>query len=776
MKKRIVALILVVVMSLLALSSCGSFNFAKEDLSAYATFDYADFKAALAKIEIEDGEFTTNEEIREKLTQAKVYNAVVDKIISATKEEERITEGEIGGGDVLYFVYYATLTKVVDEQEVTYTFFGSDMNTSSITASSTKANHVVKLGDHLDPEDDEFLYLVRENLAKAPITDYIYSVKSNSELQDAAVEALKAEKPEATVEEIEAAKKDAIKVKDGDVLYISYTVTYKQTDADGVETEVKESAAYEKITVDASNPLHQKFLEDGAVANYGATFEAFESKDDEGKVTTNKTFEVDGRTYSNLKFLWKVEKEVAPYATFKYTPYTSEKKVAPDNLVSASAEKIDLKDQELTYYVFPVYAIHAPLYSDITAEQLLFHIYGSKLSTTSLEILGEEGYKNGDQTVEDIIKEIAKIFDTKSSIEGNTYYKDGGALKELNDAYNKAVEDGGSKPTAEQQTAIDDAKEALTDKQNELLKAEIAKIVAATNGTDTIGDKVIEEYYDNDYHSLKHAYDEDITKKIHQAVWDLIDEKVKLTGSYPEKLLEEYIDHLYEHYEYEFYKGNYSTSSSSNVSNYDQYNGSFEAYLKATLKLTDMNGLDAALEKEAKSYIDPIIKIYVVSKACEADALKAMTGENSYIELDIKQGLYRVDEESIRETYKDYPDKIEDKIKEANENAEENIEAAREEAKTFVIDDAFMKNYKKDIGSAYYRDLINDYGEINLRAGFQFNKLFYYLTCTDIHYSEEEKHIEAQYVTREDGNTYLSFRTITYTIKVETPETEEEAD
>jgi hypothetical protein len=84
MKTRIVALILTVVMSLLALTSCGSFNFAKEDLTSYATFDYEAFKAALAKIEIEDGDFTTDEETREKLVQSKIYTTIADKIIAAT--------------------------------------------------------------------------------------------------------------------------------------------------------------------------------------------------------------------------------------------------------------------------------------------------------------------------------------------------------------------------------------------------------------------------------------------------------------------------------------------------------------------------------------------------------------------------------------------------------------------------------------------------------------------------------------------------------------------
>ena len=88
MKNRIIALILVVVMSLLALCSCGSYDFADEDIT-YASFDYEAFKAALAKIEIEDGEFTTDEATRLKIAAAKVYNAIVDKKIAEAKEEDR---------------------------------------------------------------------------------------------------------------------------------------------------------------------------------------------------------------------------------------------------------------------------------------------------------------------------------------------------------------------------------------------------------------------------------------------------------------------------------------------------------------------------------------------------------------------------------------------------------------------------------------------------------------------------------------------------------------
>ena len=132
MKNRIIALVLVVVMSLLALSSCGCYDFAGEDLSAYTEFKYADFKKALEAIEIEDGDFTTDEATRLKITAAKIYSAVVDKIVAATEEDERNTtfEEALGLGDVLYFVYYA-VGKDAEGNE--YRFDSAHMDVSYIT-------------------------------------------------------------------------------------------------------------------------------------------------------------------------------------------------------------------------------------------------------------------------------------------------------------------------------------------------------------------------------------------------------------------------------------------------------------------------------------------------------------------------------------------------------------------------------------------------------------------------------------------------------------------
>ena len=54
MKKRIIASMLVVVMLVLALVSCGTYDFTEENLDEYVTFDYDAFVKGLGEIEIEE--------------------------------------------------------------------------------------------------------------------------------------------------------------------------------------------------------------------------------------------------------------------------------------------------------------------------------------------------------------------------------------------------------------------------------------------------------------------------------------------------------------------------------------------------------------------------------------------------------------------------------------------------------------------------------------------------------------------------------------------------
>ena len=720
MKKRIVALILTVVMSLLALTSCGSFNFAEEDLTSYASFDYAAFKAALQALEIEDGDFTTDEATREKLVQSKIYNTIADKIITATKEADRVTKDQLGKGDVLYFVYYA----VDADGNVYYT---SEMKESTITSTTAavKNRHVIKLGE-TNQENKLYVELVKNLVEVENLADYIYDMAEKADLTD-----------------------DELTVKAGDTIVISYSRSYEKTDDDGAKVTVTETAAYETITLSAESEIElvKKFLEEGAVAKVGSNL-AVKNGD-----STSETFEItEGETtykYSNVKVQWKVKTAGQPIATFKYTP-TEKTEVTPDNCRPSTAGKVDLKDKELTYYVYPVYAIHTPAIDEITATDILVYVYGGSLKDTSFEAFEDETYANGDKKLADLLKDAANVYAT--SDKDNAVYGEGTELKKLLDAYNEAYKiSSASGATTEQKETTTKAQEALTEAQRAAFKVVAEKIAACTNGTKTLGDEILEEYEHNTEHSLKETYDSEIAEKIQTAVWNLIDKSVVLSGNYPEKLVKEYKDHLYESYEYEYYKGDFS----STVKNIDKYEN-LNAYLVATLKLASIDELDAALVKEAKAAIDPIIKIFVVAKACEADAVAALPG---YIEADINGGVYNVSLDAYIDAY---GDKGQEKYDEAVKAAEESKQSARDEATMFLVDDAYMNSYKKEVGRAYYRSVVEQYGEINLRAAFQFNRLFYYLTSTNVHLNEDGDHTEVNYV---DGK--LDFRTVKYTLKAD---------
>ena len=760
MKKRIIALVLVVVMSVLTLASCGSFNFVKEDLSAYTTFDYATFKEALKKIVLDEGDFsfTTVEETRQAKVTKAVYEKIADAIVAASKDEDHKVEGTLGAGDVLYYVYYAK------DEATGNVYFSSEMKESAITASSTKADHVIKLGaiDLNDKEDDEIKKLIKENLVpNAELSEFVYSMVLADELQKKAEEDLKETKPDATADEIKAAKEAAIKVKAGDKIVISYNRSYKK-DNNGTTTTVNESAAYETVVINDTDPFLSKFIAEHSVANVGGTLAVFDKMDGE-KVVTKGTFDVEEGeikyTYKDVKILWKVEDEGNHISSFKYT-FKEDKNVTPDNCRETTAAKVNLKDVELTYYVYPVYAIEAPANDAVTAADILKWAIGAgKITAKTFEIFEDEGYlykKDGESDVKitTLVQNILDIYNTTK--ENNEFYKEGTDLQKLNKDYldKKAISDKAGSTSA-QKTETTDAQKALSDKQKEMANAEIDKIAACVKGEDKANDAIVEEYRKDNYHSMKEAYDMAVTQAVQAKVWKLIQDSVKVdTSKLPEKLVKEYKQHLIDSYEYEYYKGDYS----STVSNYDKYD-TFDAYLmsKEVLDCT-ADKIDSKIDAKAREYIVPIVQIYVVSKACEADALKALPG---FIEQDIAGGAYEVDEHSYEEMY---GDNAAEKIAEAKKQAEENEAQAKEDAKVFIIDDAFIKEYKKEIGRAYYRQLTEEYGEINLRASFQFNKLFYYLTSTNIQQSTDgdHKHTEVKYT---EDKTMIDFRLIKYTIE-----------
>ena len=739
MKKRIIALVLVVVMSLLAFTGCSKSVDFVEDISSYAKLkDGVDFMAALQSLKIKDGDFTNDEAKRVENVKAQIYNTVVTGLLNTNPEH--LTTGKVDGGDVLYFVYYA-----VDKDNNVYYF--SNMN----EATAENSGHVIKLGDVKDTE--KVLSALKEALDAKEyenIEQYIYDMYTAAELEkDTKVAATKAAtedceanhtheatedktaeklKMECIQTAVDNAVKEALEITAGKTYVISYTRSYTEN-VDGQDVVNEVTAKYEQVTLDSADPFHKILIDNASLGKIVGVPNA----DEEGKTLTKFTVEKDGKTYtySDVTIRWEVKENVEPFLSFTIKPFTASTAVAPDSAHTSKDGKTNTismdKDTELTYYVYPVYYVDAPAVEEVNGADLLNYVVGSKIKADYFDAFKDATYVEGETStpVNELVAEMVKVFDTKNA----EIYTDGSNLKDCLAAYDKAVADGGSSPTTAQKEAIADAAAALLAEQLKTVAPYVEKINKATTNEET-GDALYNEYYEGIEHTLVEKYNKTIVENVQKAVWTLIKDSVEVTN-YPEKAVKEYYDLIYNDYEYKYYK-----ESTNGVRNVDAY-ATLTDYLVKTLKVADASKVEAAITEEAKAMLKPIIQLYYVASVVEADAVAKMAG---YVESDIAAGAYTTDEEK---------------------------ESARKDAENFYVDKDYMKQYKKEVGRRFYKDVMDQYGELNVRASFQFNKLFYYLTSTELVSTEDggHTHTEAKAVNNE-GIWTIEFRNVKYVIDV----------
>ena len=166
MTKRIISLILVVAMALLVLTGC-SFNYAKKDLTKYATFDAQAFFEYLHNLNITDGDFTTDPATREN----KVNDAIAAALLKVTDANEKKYEGTIGKYDSVYFCYYAVYTDENGEPAILY---AEKMNAGSTTNFQVGLSTLSGLNKAISDK-----LLASENTV-GEIKDYIYSTSYNT--------------------------------------------------------------------------------------------------------------------------------------------------------------------------------------------------------------------------------------------------------------------------------------------------------------------------------------------------------------------------------------------------------------------------------------------------------------------------------------------------------------------------------------------------------------------------------------------------------------------
>ena len=644
MKKRIISLILVVVMSVLTLASC-AYSYTKDNMNKYATFDKAKFLAALAEFEVEDGDFTEDAETRAQ----KVLDTILASLAKAADTDDKKEEGKVGVNDLIYYCYYATATI----KDVEYTFYVDKMKESAAISLQ------LGLGDY----STDFAKKVAEAFKDFEFTaESIYNQVTEGS------------------------------VKNGDIVFLTYTRKYSKTDAEGKVEEITENYVNHRVVLDETNPLHKYLIDNATVGNKISTLDWTAETYDES---------VKG-TYSNLVINWV---ETGSFKTFTDVSYTDAKTETPSFYTGSTATKQDLKDVELTYYVYPVYYVNV---ADITAESIINDIYGKNITLDDLAAIlfgkdyTEHEHEEGEEddtahkllekyeftvetkeiSLEDFVTKLVsaqtKVKETKEAMEAakEKYEKAVKALEEAESTVTEkttALEDAKAKYATEateaNKTAVDAAQKALDEANKKVESAkddveETEKAYLGAEATDTEkaedgarkeyedaasdrnalvtelvatveggADSIVTGYKNNViYVELETAYNSDIETKVATYVYEQLMASVNVT-SYPKKAVKAAYKYLIDSYEYCFYE-NYkldgTSNSSASQSYYKQYEGSFKNFLIQHVVKNEFN-VDAktydeavaAVENAAKAHVAEAIAINLVAQTFNLTLTKA---------------------------------------------------------------------------------------------------------------------------------------------------------
>ena len=691
MKKRIISLILVVAMAFLTLTGC-AYNYAKDDMSKYATLDYQKFYDALQALVITDGDFGTNEEDR----AVKVQDAIAQAILKVTDTTEKVFAGNVEKYDALYFCYYATdaegnvfYASKMDETKPTNIQIGlttlEGLNkaiSAAIPAEdianyiySTSSANVVGKGDVISLSYTKTWKEGEETKTETKSNTY-FTVGEKNKLADAligkqvgvaynGIEITEGDYAGTYTDvKVESIVKDnsTIKVADGDVAYLTYTITFdakgwynEETkkydlpegyDAANVDSDgnYKATVSYEKNTIKAdpadATAETKTLLGQLVDKSVGSTTSSITVKN---VAIGEKTIEVK---YTNVKVNWIVNSTTEGF-TVNYTPYDEELKEDNSNKkteTNVEGEKITLNKVELTYHIFPIYYLNV---EDVNAELIIREFYSTVASTQTKEhehtdddheheteyvfdTLNDTEFKNGDKTLADLVKELVTLYSTLTTKEKTLT----DALKALSTAQSNLAKDTGTSDsdTASLKTKLQNAETAYLTAKKEADEAQtkvdemITKILACKKGETTINEGIVKDYTDYQYDTLETSYKSDIKNKLATQIIEYLNKNVTFKNELPKKAVKNAYNAIMNTYKNDFYEGNYTSSSSSSSTstststetNYKHYNGDFNAYLidKLTSNGT-MNDVKAKIQEQAEKTVKDIIIIYIFADAVE---------------------------------------------------------------------------------------------------------------------------------------------------------------
>ena len=554
MKKRILAMLLVVAMLVLTLASCG-FNYETSDLSAYTEFDKAAFVSALEKLKIEDADFTTDESVREK----KVLDTVNKALAGLADNNAKVVAGTVGANDTLYYCYYCTATVPATEE-------GGEEKSIVVFASYMEESKATKIQFGISDASD-FDKALESAFANVDIKDYVYSTETSKDYE----------------------------LKYGDKVYISYSYNYSYQ-KDGVELTGKGSVNYEELVLDDDGDENTVSFSDKIVGNkIGASIADFTLKEQR-----DGDADLEDVKYTGAKVAWVVKG--GNELTFKDKTYTDTKKVT-----AVDGNSYDLKDIELTYHVFPVYSLKTP---ELDGRRV-FEILESKLTSTLLDCFENKEliYKDTvgvDHTMPSLIAELIEFIADVDSIQEEV----DDAQKKYDDAV-KADKGGTaeSDALAELNKLKEDLKKAEDEKEAKLVQ--ILKI-------EGINDILVKDYNTYVYETLETTYNDSIKKLLAAEAWKLVEAvKVNsLPEDMVKKVYNRLMEnHQYTFYNGTYSADDSTSSSTDKQSNYSAYDQSFDKYLMGQTGTKTVTEAKDAVRKEAEEAVTAVIQMYAVVRA-----------------------------------------------------------------------------------------------------------------------------------------------------------------
>ena len=355
MKKRILALALVVVTLVLALTGC-AYRYDKKDMSKLATVDKAALEAFLKDIEIEGSDFGPFV----KGDAARNYKVLeeIDARLAAKINSSKLTAGSYALRQKISYSYYWTYTVEKDGVTTTYIFDTAKMSTASDKVSALTAIPVYG-ADGATSElktEDALTKAIFAAIVGKDVAEYAYKTET------------------ATTTEI----------KDGDLVFVTYSYSY--TDATGAKKTV--TANYEPITA--------KKLGEGATAASIADL-----------LGGKKISEVKSTADATLKF---TKDEVECSVDSISVHFVAEGKQIPVEFTVEAEKKVkDIfgaevtipKDAKVDYLVYPV---DAKVFPAQDAKNVVELIFGENITVDSLPYFSEN---------EDMKKAIEDLLDLK---------------------------------------------------------------------------------------------------------------------------------------------------------------------------------------------------------------------------------------------------------------------------------------------------------------------------------------------------------------------------